>query len=63
MAMLPTTVFTLVLAEILRANFETPNGWIGGLVIYACVNSLLPGLVLHMAPPAFEDELRLGAAE
>lgn len=63
MAMLPTTVFTLVLAEILRANFDTPNGWIGGLVIYACVNSLLPGLVLHMAPPAFEDELRLGAAE
>ncbi|TAK13803.1 MAG: cation:proton antiporter [Acidobacteria bacterium] len=59
MAMMPTTVFTLVLAEILRVGFRTPDGWIGGLVIYAIVNSLLPGLVLRITPPAFEDELQL----
>lgn len=59
-AMLPTTVFTLVLADILRVSFGAPPSIVGGLVIYAFVNSLMPGLILKVAPPAPEDELQLG---
>lgn len=50
--MLPTLVFTLVLAGILRERFATdvPQAVIGGLIIYAVVNTLLPGLALRSLP-------------
>jgi Kef-type K+ transport system membrane component KefB len=59
-AMLPTLVFTLVLAGILRDRFNAPAQLIGGLVIYTVVSTLLPGFLLGTAPahwdaPELED--------
>jgi len=51
--LLPTLVFTLVIAAILRDRFGAPEHIVGGLVVYAAVNTLLPGLVLRQPPPEF----------
>ena len=62
MAMLPTTVFALVLVEILREQAWAPRELLGGLVIYALGTTRLPGLVLRADVAAFEEELTLGSA-
>jgi Kef-type K+ transport system membrane component KefB len=49
--LLPTLVFTLVMAQILRDRFDVPSWLFGGLILYAIGNTLLPSLFLH-APPA-----------
>lgn len=51
-AMLPTLVFTLVIAEILRDTFAVPRPIFGGLIIYTLANTLVPGFALHL--PAAE---------
>ncbi len=51
-ALSPTLIFTLVLAQILRERFALPDPWFGGLLIYAGINTLLPSLLLRVAPPA-----------
>jgi len=50
--MMPTLVFTLVLAGILRERFAdtVPQAVIGGLIIYAVVNTVLPGLAIRSLP-------------
>jgi Kef-type K+ transport system membrane component KefB len=53
-SMLPTLVFTLVLAQILRERFAVPSFVFGGLVLYALVNTSLPALFLRMPPPEFD---------
>jgi hypothetical protein len=58
--MLPTTVFTLVLVDILRVEFQAPHYLLGALVIYAVINTLAPSLFLRTPPPEFQDELLLG---
>lgn len=57
--MLPTTVFTLVIAEILRDEFGVSPVIFGGLVIYTLINTLIPGLFMRSATYAFEDELMM----
>lgn len=52
-SMLPTLVFTLVIAEILVERFAIPRSLYGGLVIYALGTTLVPGLVLRLPPPEF----------
>lgn len=52
--MTPTLVFTLVLAEILRERFAAPNHVIGGLVVYALGNTVIPSLALRLPAPEFE---------
>ncbi|HET7040526.1 MAG TPA: cation:proton antiporter, partial [Gemmatimonadales bacterium] len=54
-ALLPTLVFTLVLAGILRERPEVPRTVVGGLVIFTVLITLVPGLILRM--PAVEYEL------
>lgn len=54
-SVLPTLVFTLVLAEILRERFAVPAEVFGGLIIYAVVNTIIPGLLLKLPPPEFEE--------
>ncbi len=54
-ALLPSLVFTLVLAEILRERFAVPRAVFGGLIVYAVVNTIIPGLLLKLPPPAFEE--------
>jgi len=53
LSLLPTLVFTLVIAEILRDEFFVPRAVFGGLIIYTLVNTLIPGLLLR-AQPEFE---------
>ncbi len=53
-ALLPTLVFTLVLAEILVERFEAPGWLVGGLIPYTLANTLLPALMLR-ATPSFES--------
>jgi len=48
-ALAPTLVFTLVLAQILHAQFAIPGALFGGLILYTTLNTLLPSLVLHGA--------------
>jgi len=55
--MLPTLVFTLVIAGILRERFDIGPELFGGLVVYAIVNSLVPGFVFKRQLPEVEEEL------
>jgi Kef-type K+ transport system membrane component KefB len=54
-SMLPTLVFTLVLAQILRERFQVPDAVFGGLLVYAVANTMIPGLVLKLPPPPFDE--------
>jgi len=45
-AMLPTLVFGLVIAEILRDRFGVSHAIFGGLVLYTLVATILPAIVL-----------------
>jgi Kef-type K+ transport system membrane component KefB len=50
-ALTPTLIFTLVIAEILRENFAVSPPLYGGLLVYASIASILPSLTL----PAFAE--------
>jgi cyanate permease len=50
-ALSPTLIFTLVIAEILRENFSISPALYGGLLVYAAIASILPSLIL----PAFAE--------
>lgn len=50
LALLPTLVFTLVIADILRAQYALPRELHGGLVVYTIVCTTLPGLFLLRGP-------------
>ncbi len=54
-SILPTLVFTLVLADILRERFAVPPAVFGGLIVYAVVNTMIPSLVLRMPVPEFDE--------
>lgn len=53
-ALVPTLVFTLVLAEILRDSFAVPDYVVGALIVYTVVNTTVPAFVAGSAAPAFE---------
>lgn len=57
-ALLPTLVFTLVIADILRGQPDVPPTLIGGLVLYTALITLLPGLILRV-PAAEYDQPHL----
>ncbi|GMV22373.1 MAG: cation:proton antiporter [Vicinamibacterales bacterium] len=61
--MLPTTVFTIVIVEILRTSFEVPAHVRGGLIVYAIVTTLAPSIWMRRAVPSFEAELEIRAEE
>ena len=52
--MLPTLVFTLVLAGILRDRFDVRPDIFGGLIIYTIGSTILPGILLGGAPPRWD---------
>lgn len=52
--MLPTLIFTLVLAGILRDRFALPATLFGGLIVYAVLNTTLPGLLFRTPPPSYD---------
>jgi len=56
--MLPTTVFTLVLAEILRERFQIDPAIFGGLIVYTFVNTVIPAVVMRSpAVTEFHDDI------
>jgi Kef-type K+ transport system membrane component KefB len=59
-ALLPTLVFSLVVSELLTGRFEVPGHLVGGIVLYALGNTLIPAFALKAAPsfdaPALEEE-------
>jgi len=56
-SMLPTLVFTLVLADILRERFGISATLFGALIVYTLANTLIPSFVLRL-PPRGYDSLR-----
>jgi Kef-type K+ transport system membrane component KefB len=48
-ALMPTLIFTLVLATILRERFQISDTLYGALLVYAGVSTILPSLVLAKA--------------
>lgn len=52
--MLPTLIFTLVIAGILRDQFALPATLFGALIVYAVLNTTLPGLILRTPPPTYD---------
>jgi Kef-type K+ transport system membrane component KefB len=52
--MMPTLVFTLVLATMLRDRFAVAPWLFGALIVYAMLTTLLPGLVLGTPTPTFD---------
>ncbi len=58
-ALSPTLVFTLVIADVLHGRFAIPGALFGGLVLYTALNTLLPSLVLRQ--PFDVDPLDAGA--
>jgi len=56
-SMLPTLVFTLVLADIQRERFGISATLFGALIVYTLANTLIPSFVLRL-PPRGYDSLR-----
>lgn len=54
LALLPTLVFTLVVADILREQPGVPPALIGGLVLYTVLVTLVPGLLLRLPPVDYD---------
>jgi len=54
-AISPTLVFSLVIAEILRVKFAAPLYIYGSIWIYALANTMLPSFILRIPPIDFES--------
>lgn len=54
-SMLPTLVFTIVIAEQLRDTYSVPRSVFGGLIIYTLINTLVPGFSLRLPTTDLES--------
>lgn len=54
-SLVPTLVFTIVLAEILRDRFAASPTLVGALVLYALVNTIVPGVLLRVPLPQYQS--------
>lgn len=57
--LIPTLVFTLVLAQILREQYAVDPAIFGGLVVYAALTTLFPAMVLRAPRESYEYEQAL----
>ncbi|MBL8231227.1 MAG: cation:proton antiporter [Bryobacterales bacterium] len=62
-AVIPTLVFTIVLAEILRDRFGLSPELFGALIVFTLINTLVPGFALRIPPPEFENPKLATAGE
>lgn len=53
-AVIPTLVFTIVIAEILQERFGLPPHLFGALIVFTLVNTLVPAFVLRLPPPEYD---------
>ncbi len=61
-SLVPTLVFSMVLADILRERFALSDTLFGALIVFALVNTALPGFILKAAPPDFTEPEAASAA-
>ena len=54
LALVPTLVFTLVIGGILQERYALPVALYGALVVFTIINTMIPGVLLHTPPLAFE---------
>lgn len=54
-AMLPTLVFGLVIAEILRDEFAAPPAIFGGVILYTIATTLVPAFFFKQPLPEFQE--------
>lgn len=54
-AMLPTLVFGLVIAEIMRDRFAAPPAIFGGVVLYTLASTILPAVLLKKRAPDYAE--------
>jgi hypothetical protein len=54
LSLFPTLVFSLVVTGILHERFALPGYLIAGLIVYAIVSTLLPGVILHVPPMTYD---------
>lgn len=47
-AIMPTLVFSIVIALILRERFQIDNSLFGGIILYALANTLLPSFIFRL---------------
>jgi Kef-type K+ transport system membrane component KefB len=52
--LLPTLIFALVIAEVLRTDFGLDDTYYGALVVYALVSTIVPSFVLKTAAGRFD---------
>jgi Kef-type K+ transport system membrane component KefB len=52
-SLVPTLVFTLVLADILKERYAAPDYLFGALTVQALLSTAIPGFVLRVPPPDF----------
>ncbi len=53
LSLVPTLVFTLVIADILNERFGLSNDLFGALLVFTLLNTAVPGLLLRTAAPEF----------
>ncbi|MBK8059748.1 MAG: cation:proton antiporter [Gemmatimonadetes bacterium] len=54
LALVPTLVFTLVIGNILRQQFQLSDSLYGAMVVFTIINTMIPGIILHTPPLQFE---------
>lgn len=52
-SLIPTLVFSLVLADILRERYGLADHIFGAIIVFALLNTAVPGLFLRSVPPEF----------
>ncbi|MBK7585930.1 MAG: cation:proton antiporter [Myxococcales bacterium] len=55
-ALLPTLVFGLVIAGILRDDFGASPTLTGAVIVYTVITTLVPGLLFRMPPPEYAPD-------
>jgi len=55
LSLVPTLVFSLVLADILRDRYQLVPTLYGALIVFALLNTALPGFLLRASPPEFVE--------
>ncbi len=55
LAISPTLIFTVVIAEILHDRFGLGQPLFGGLIVFTLVNTVIPGLILRVPPLELEE--------
>jgi len=54
LSLVPTLVFSLVLADILHEQYHLPDYLYGAILVFALTNTILPGLILRASNGDFE---------